>query len=132
MIVDGGGVDLALPSAASPDCGHGLDRGMGEGQDLQGPLGDGGQMGETLFVCIEVVDVVPKKASVALQTDARTTKEMLAFKKRISKELMLISGLYVVSANADRAPDYLRVYPVDLLFFLFFITIYQPLLLQVT
>lgn len=84
-------------------------------------------MGETFFVCIEVVDVVPKKASVALQRDARTTKATFAFKKRISKELMLISVLYVVSAT-----DYLRVYPVDLLFFLFFSTIYQPLLLQVT
>lgn len=42
-------------------------------------------MGETWFVCIEVVDVVPKKASVALQRDARTTKAMFAFKKRISK-----------------------------------------------
>lgn len=45
---------------------------------------------------------------------------------------MLISVLYVGSAKDDRARDYLRVYPVDLLFFLFFITIYQPLLLQVT
>lgn len=59
---------------------------MGEGQDLQGPLGDGGQMGGTLFVCIEVVDVVPKKASVALQN-------------RISREFMLISGLYVESMS---------------------------------
>lgn len=58
---------------------------MGEGQDLQGPLGDGGQMGETLFVCTEVVDVVPKKASVALQRDARTTTAMFAFKKNIKR-----------------------------------------------
>lgn len=89
-------------------------------------------MGETLFVCIEVVDVVPKKASVALQREARTTKATFAFLKRISKEFMSISGLHVVSAKADRATDYLGVYPVDLLFFLFFVTIYQPLLLQVT
>lgn len=45
---------------------------------------------------------------------------------------MLISVLYVVSVKADGATDYLRVYPVDLLFFPSFITIYQPLLLQVT
>lgn len=52
---------------------------MGEGQDLQGPLGGGGRMGEALFVCIEVVDVVPEKASVALQRDARATKATFAF-----------------------------------------------------
>lgn len=75
VIVDGRGVDLFLLSAGSPDCGRGFDRpAAGEGQDLQGPLGDGGQMGVTLFICIDVVDVVPKKAPVALQRDVENRR----------------------------------------------------------
>lgn len=38
-----------------------------EGQDLQGALGDGGQLGAALLVAGDVVDVVAEEAAVALQ-----------------------------------------------------------------
>ena len=70
MIVDGWGLQLTVLSA--PVCGRGVECGAaGQGHDLQGPLGDGGQMGVALFIRTDEVRVVPKKASVALQGDAR-------------------------------------------------------------
>lgn len=72
IVVVDGRVHLPLPAAGSPVRGRGFDRGAaGEGQDLEGPLGDGGQMGVALFVRTDVVDVVPKQAAVALRRDAR-------------------------------------------------------------
>lgn len=79
MIVDGWGIDLSLLSAGTPLCGGGFNRGAaGERQDLQGPLGDGGQMGVALFIRTSMVHVIPKKASVALQGDARPQWERKA------------------------------------------------------
>lgn len=79
MVVDGWGVHPSLLSAGTPFCGGGFNRSAaGERQDLQGPLGDGGRVGIALFIHTDVVHVIPKQASVALQGDARLQWERKA------------------------------------------------------
>lgn len=46
-----------------------------KGQDLQGALGDGGQLGEALLVAGDVVDVVAEEAAVALQRQREAVME---------------------------------------------------------
>lgn len=46
-----------------------------EGQDLQGALGDGGQLGAALLVAGDVVDVVAEEAAVALQRQREAVME---------------------------------------------------------
>lgn len=43
----------------------------GEGQDLQGPLRDGGRVGRALLIPTDVVDVVPKKTAITLPRHTR-------------------------------------------------------------
>lgn len=74
IVLNGGGAHLSLaPSvdvAGSPVGLGRLSRGpAAEGQDLQGPLGDRGQVGVALLVATDVVDMVTEEAAVTLWRD---------------------------------------------------------------
>lgn len=79
IVLDGGGVHLSLASpvdiAGSPVGLGRLNRGpAAEGQDLEGPLGDRGQVGVALLVAADVVDVVTEETAITLRRDIRNRR----------------------------------------------------------
>lgn len=77
IVLDGRGVQLSLSflvlaNAGFPASLGGFHRGAaGGGQDLQGPLGDGGLLGGALLFTTDMVHMVSKKATVSLQGHTR-------------------------------------------------------------
>lgn len=76
IVLNGGGVHLSLvPSvniAGSPVGLGQLNRGpAAEGQDLEGPLGDRGQVGVALLVATDMVDMVTEETPITLRRDIR-------------------------------------------------------------
>lgn len=79
IVLNGGGVHLSLSSSVditgSPVSLGQLNRGpAAEGQDLEGPLGDRGQVGVALLVATDVVDVVTEETSITLRRDIRNQR----------------------------------------------------------
>lgn len=75
IVLNRGRVRLSLPSSVvipgSPVCLCGFNgRTAGEGQDLQWPLGDSGQVGVAL-IRTDMVNMVSKKTPIALQRNTR-------------------------------------------------------------
>lgn len=75
IVLNRGRVHLVLPSSViipgSPVCLCGFNWGTaGEGQDLQWPLGDSGQV-RVALIRTDMVNVVSKKTTIALQREAR-------------------------------------------------------------
>lgn len=80
IVLNGGRVHLPLaPSvdiAGSPVGLGRLNRGpAAEGQDLEGPLGDGGQVGVALLVATDVVDMVTEETAITLRRNTTRDKD---------------------------------------------------------